>query len=317
MPAATPIGPDLVICGAARAGTSFLASLLGQHPAVDSGAVKEPNYFSREFGRSPEWYDGLFDPRQDGRYRLDASMSYTFQHFPDALANLAKSAPDAFVIYSVREPLSRLLSHYQLHRDYFRNEPAETLGKALAGTNVYRGASDYAHWLTRVQDLFPQDRRLVVPFDIVTGRTTELVDLVCGNFDIDPGLIQVENSGSHQYRNEVVEFRSEMFRKGRRVLRRAGAYPWLRRKIGNDRLRNLRTRMTRRVQVENLAAALRSCDRTQLLGLQELYTSSQTAVATALEEQDGRLGLCWAKAWAASSPAHGSVDVREALGTRH
>ncbi len=313
MPAANDVGPDLVVCGAARAGTSFLASLLGRHPAVDPGAVKEPNFYSREFGRSPEWYDALFEPRRRGLLRLDASMSYTYSHFPDALEKLAKHAPDAVVVYSVREPLRRLVSHYQLHRDYFRNEPARTLGEALSGSNVYSGASDYAHWLDALGELFPRDQVVIVPFDVVTGSTGELVDVVCAKLGIDPSLIEVEDAASQQHRNEVVEFRWWAVGRARRFLRRTGAYPWLRRRIGNDRLRRLRSRVTRRAQVEGVAEALDSCSRAQLLALDELYASARAAVASALEEQDRRLGLSWGAMWSASCPATGGSRVHQQL----
>ena len=44
-------GPDLAIVGSARSGTTFLAAQLAEHPSIDAGAVKEPNFFSREYGR--------------------------------------------------------------------------------------------------------------------------------------------------------------------------------------------------------------------------------------------------------------------------
>lgn len=315
MQAGNDVGPELVICGAARAGTSFLASLIGSHPAVDPGAVKEPNFFSREFDRGIEWYDGLFDPRQRGLNRLDASMSYTFAHFPDAMRNLATLSPEAIVVYSVREPMQRLLSHYQLHRDYFRNESAKTLGRALTGANVYSGASDYARWLDTLYASFPAEKVILAPFDVVTGRPREVVDLVCGLLHIDAGLIEVRNTNSQQHRNEVVEFRHGTFRNARRVMRQAGLYPWLRRTVGEARMRRLRTRVTRTVSVEDLSQALASCERTQLTDLDHLYTSAQAAVAAALEEQDARLGLAWAPIWQSTCPAR-SPDLYAQLEAR-
>ena len=47
-------GPDLVIAGAARSGTSFLAAQFENHPEIDPGKVKEPNYYSRNLGRGSE-----------------------------------------------------------------------------------------------------------------------------------------------------------------------------------------------------------------------------------------------------------------------
>jgi hypothetical protein len=299
-------GPDLVICGAARAGTSFLAALLGSHPAIDAGSVKEPNFFSREVERGTQWYDRLFQPRERGLLRLDASMSYTFPHFPHALEKLARHAPDAVVLYSVRDPLRRALSHYQLHRGYFRNEPAATFGAALASNHVYAGASDYAHWLDLLHRHFADDRVVVVPFEAVTGRTREVLDQVCGRLGLASQPIVIDSAASSQHRNQVVEFRHDAVRRFRRLTKRSGAYPWIRRTVGPDRIRRLRARLTRPAHVESLEEALGTCDDDQLRDLAALYRSAQQAVATALAAQDSRTGLSWSSLWSEGCPESGS-----------
>jgi hypothetical protein len=309
-------GPDLVICGAARAGTSFLAALLGSHPAIDPGSVKEPNFFSRELERGPEWYDRLFQPRGRGLRRLDASMSYTFPHFPHALETLADHAPDAVMVYSVRDPLRRALSHYQLHRGYFQNESSATFGAALRSNQVYAGASDYARWLDLLHRNFGDDRVVVVPFEAVTGRTREVLDQVCGPLGLDSAPIDVESAASSQHRNQVVEFRHDAVRRVRRLTKRSGAYPWIRRALGADRLRRLRTRLTRPAHVESLAEALGTCEDDQLCDLAELYRSAQQAVATTLAAQDARTGLAWSSLWSAGCPDTGSEALLEQMRLR-
>lgn len=302
-------GPDLVIAGAARSGTSFLASMLGQHPQVDPCAVKEPNYFSREHARGPDWYDGLFARREEGLLRLDASMSYTFSHFPDALDRLAAAAPDAYVVYAVRHPVARLLSHMQLHRDYFRNEPARTLGEALRSSEVYAGASDYADWLPRLEKLFGPDRLLVVPFPVVTGRREELVATVAAATGLTAGplLDGAETAGRH--RNQVVEVKGQGVLHARRLVRRWGFYPALRRALGPERLRKVRDWSTRPVDTESLTVALDTCDTEQHHQLEELYSSARAAVTSTLRSQDERLGLSWGEAWATECPDPGVRGV--------
>lgn len=298
-------GPDLVIAGAARSGTSFMASMLGQHPQVDPCAVKEPNYFSREHARGPDWYDGLFSGRQEGLLRLDASMSYTFSHFPDALDRLAAAAPDAYVVYAVRHPVARLLSHMQLHRDYFRNESARTLGEALRSSQVYAGASDYAAWLPRLEQLFGPDRLLVVPFPVVTGRREELVTTLATatGLSAEPLLDGAETAGRH--RNQVVEVKARGVLYARRLVRRWGFYPALRRALGPERLRRVRDWSTRPVDTESLVEALESCDLEQHHQLEELYATAHAAVTSTLRSQDERLGLSWGEVWSTECPDPG------------
>lgn len=289
-----PQGPDIVIAGAARSGTSFLAASLGIHPATDPGAVKEPEYFGRNLHRGPDWYEQLYEPPGRGLLRLDASMSYTTPTYPDALTLLAQASPDAFVIYAVRDPLQRALSHYRLLRQYFAREEAETFGQALRSNPVYLGAGDYERWLDRLYSLFPAERVLVTPFEVTTTGQ-ELVEVVFRQLGLPvvvPGPEDVED-----YRNEVVEFRSPVFLNARRALMRSGAYPWVRRRIGARRMRNLRSMATREPAELTLEQALATCDADQLEQVRALCESGDRAVSDALAAQDTRLSLDWADAW--------------------
>jgi Sulfotransferase domain len=297
----TPRGPDIVIAGAARCGTSYLAAILGAHPGIDPGAVKEPNFFSREHDRGPGWYDDLYEPRREGLLRLDGSMSYTFPHFPDALPRLAAASPGALVLYSVRDPLARTLSHYQLHRDYFGIEAAETFGEGLASNPVYIGTSEYDHWLSLLYEYFPAEQVLVVPFDVVTRHSRVVADRVCEAVGLPalPDEVAVE---ADAHRNEVVEFRHGAVKWGRRLAKRSGAYPWIRRTVGTDRLRRLRARMTRKVTAEGMDEALASCGLAQLNQLSAMHRASRAATAVALRAQDARLGVTWADTWERSCP---------------
>jgi hypothetical protein len=289
------IGPDVVVAGAARSGTSFLSALLATHPDIDPGAVKEPNYFSREYDRGPAWYDGLYSARRSGLLRLDGSMSYTFAHFPDAVPRLAKDARPV-VVYAVRHPITRLVSHFQLHRDYFDNESAATLGEALTFSDVYSGASDYGHWWRTLNEHIPAERLLMVPFPVLKADTRLVAGLVCEAAGLDPALLG-EPEDAEAHRNAVVAYRHPLVKVARRSVRRAGLYPWLRRSAGSERIRRVRTLLTRPVPAERLDDALATCSADQLERLQRLYDDARLAVRAALAEQDRRRGLQWAAAW--------------------
>jgi Sulfotransferase domain len=295
------LGPDIVIAGAARSGTSYLAAILGAHPDIDPGAVKEPNYFSREYDRGSAWYDDLYESRRAELLRLDGSMSYTFPHFPDALPRLAEASPGALIIYSVRDPLARTLSHYQLHRDYFGIEAAQTFGEGLASNPVYIGTSEYDHWISLLYEYFPADQVLLVPFDVVTHNSRLVADRVCQSVGLPAPPDEVV-AAADAHRNEVVEFRHGAIKWGRRLAKRSGAYPWIRRTVGTDRLRRVRARMTRKVTAEGMDEALATCGLPQLNQLSAMHRASRAATAAALRTQDARLGLDWADIWAHSCP---------------
>ncbi len=284
-------GPDLVIAGAARSGTSSLAAQLGHHPDIDAGKVKEPNYFSRHLDRGAEWYEGLYLPRRDGLFRLDASTSYASPLYPDAPARLAAAAPDCLVIYAVRQPTERALSHYLLRHFYFHIDPARDFGAALAGDSFYVEGSDYSRWIPELRKVFPEQQVLVVPFELITERPQEVTAQVCRLLGL-PDPPAAEHRG-RRHRNNVVEYRHEAARQAARAFRRSAAYPMLRSLLGPGRMRTARRAITREAELPSEDKALASCTAEQLAMLRSLDERAGAATMEHLAAQDARLGIAW------------------------
>jgi Sulfotransferase domain len=289
--------PDLVIAGAARSGTSSLAARLGEHPEIDPSAVKEPNYYSRQYERGPGWYDALFSPRVPGLIRLDASVSYTFPHFPDALARLAADAPHVRLVYAVRDPLDRAMSHYQLHRTYFQMEPAKTFGLALLNNPIYAGTSDYTRWLATIDDHFPRERVLVVPFTALTSADDVAFTAICRQF-LGLGSAPVNDKAAAKlHQNQVVTFRSARVRDASQRFRQSRYYPIVRSRLGAHRLRRIRQVLTRQATKPTNEEMLASCTPAQRDELRALAEVADLAVRRRLREQDEQTGLALASYW--------------------
>ncbi len=291
--AAASSGPDLVIAGAARSGTSYLAAQFATHPEIDPGQVKEPNYYSRRFDRGPEWYEGLYEPRRPGLLRLDASTSYTSPRYPEALDRLIAASPRAVMVYSVRHPIERAVSHYLLRHHYFHIEPGVTFGAALAGSDYYYEGSDYSHWLGRLTAGFGEQHVLLVPFELVTARPEEASAAICRLLGVAPPRPAPERAERH--RNSVVVYRHELTRRAARRLRQSRAYPKLRSALGPSRLRRTRQVFTRRPELPSTEQALASCTPQQHERLRQVHERAAGAVHGYLVAQDQRLGLAWAK----------------------
>lgn len=283
---------DLVIAGAARSGTSFLAAQLSSHPNIDAGSIKEPNFFSRNYERGFDWYDSLFQRRADGLLRMDASVSYTFPHFPEALDRLSAHAPTALVVYVVRDPIPRAVSHYLYYRHYFEKETATDFGAAIRENAVYVGASDYQRWLGRLSERF-QDRLLVVPFSAVTAGQVDAY--VCARLELPPPPAKEQQAEAHK--NSVVTFKHEAFRVASRKLRRSRLYPIVRERLGAHRLRKLRSLVTRDTTLPSLEEALSSCSAQQRSELAAIERRSRDAASAFLAEQDQRTGMAWLPLW--------------------
>lgn len=292
---ARAVTPDLVIVGAARSGTSFLAAQLSAHPGIDAGSIKEPNYYSRHRERGESWYDDLFAPRTSGLLRMDASVSYTYPQYPDALGALAAGDGDPYVVYLVRDPVPRAVSHYLYYKHYFKQEHAETFGEALRSNPLYAGASDYEVWLSRLTATFGADRLLVVPFAAATKAVDAVAAQISSALGLPPMPEPDPDAGDHQ--NNVVTFKHPALRFASRKLRRSRFYPLLRQRLGAGRLRQVRSLVTKDTTLPSTAEVLAEIDSGQADDLRALERRCDVAVRAALAEQDARLGLAWSAYW--------------------
>jgi hypothetical protein len=267
----------VVIVGAARSGTSFLSGSLGRHPRIDVGSVKEPNFFSSQWGRGADWYDGLFEPRGHGGKRVDASVSYTYPQHQEALRRVRAAAPHAQVVYAVREPLTRLVSHFHLFRYYHGLEAKwPTLETAIERSEMFLGSGDYGHWLGQLAATFPVEQILVVPFPATTGQVDQTVAILLdrlGEFAV-PGLTSLQQR-----------------------LHRSTHYPRLRRALGPKRLRAVRRLLTRSTQLPTVEDELAGLSPEVRARVGDRAAVAVSAVDDWLTAQDARLGMQWSAVW--------------------
>ncbi|MDO5706469.1 MAG: sulfotransferase domain-containing protein, partial [Paracoccus sp. (in: a-proteobacteria)] len=107
--------PDFLIIGAMKCGTSTLAAQLGAQTGIFVTTPKEPNFFSddAEWARGIDWYRALFDGAAPGDLKGEASTHYTkLPNHPHTLERLRPHVPAPRLIYLIRNPLDRLVSHY-------------------------------------------------------------------------------------------------------------------------------------------------------------------------------------------------------------
>ena len=105
--------PNAIVIGAGKAGTTSLYKYLDAHPEIFGSRIKELMYFSSKFGRGVEWYLSNF-PRQEGvKVYFEATPQYSLREkFGNVPERIYDFNPDMSILYIVREPLSRIVSHY-------------------------------------------------------------------------------------------------------------------------------------------------------------------------------------------------------------
>jgi Sulfotransferase domain len=119
-------GPDFIIIGAKRGGTTSLYNYLLEHPSIrplfpGRQHIKGVHFYDSNYARGLRWYRSHF-PLQAGQRHLarpdlspaiagEASPYYLFH--PLAAERLARDFPGVRIIVSLRDPIERAYSHYK------------------------------------------------------------------------------------------------------------------------------------------------------------------------------------------------------------
>jgi len=155
--------PNLVVIGGLKCGTTSMHHYLNLHPEVVMSRPKELNFFVEElnWGLGTDWYRCHFDA--SAPVRGETSPHYTNRPFFEGVAErMAATLPDdAKLVYMVRHPIDRLLSHY-LHNvnGGYEDRPLEEAVADERSAYVQRGR--YAYQLEPYLEAFDRDRILIV-----------------------------------------------------------------------------------------------------------------------------------------------------------
>lgn len=149
-------GPDLIVVGAKRGGTTSLWRYLADHPGVlptfpRAENIKGTYFFDEEWDRGEAWYRSHF-PTAARRAWAARSLGYdpvTFEaspyylFHPRAPVRAHQVVPGALVVALLRDPVERAFSHWKERRNH-----TEPLGFAAAlAAEADRTAGEEAHLL--------------------------------------------------------------------------------------------------------------------------------------------------------------------------
>lgn len=171
---AAPTGlPNLLIIGAMKAGTSSLHRYLDLHPQVGMSRVKELDFFleHRNLSRGVDWYSSQFD--SSCSVRGESSPNYTdLPVSGGAAARMADLVPSARLVYMVRDPIDRALSHWIHARGLEREDrSADAALDDLDSRYVRR--SLYRTQLEPFVGRFPREQILIASQEDLRDRRSE------------------------------------------------------------------------------------------------------------------------------------------------
>ena len=197
--------PDFVIIGAMKAATSTLHDQLAQQRGIAMSEPKEPCFFSDDevFARGLEWYGMCFTAAAEGDLRGESSTHYAkLPSLPHAAERLHAHRPDARIVYVLRQPIDRLVSHF-MHgwsEGWYGDSIAEAVERDASLVDYGRYAMQLRPWLDR----FGADRVLLVAYDVLRSRPQEELDRLGRFLGADSPLIWRDDLGARNVSTERI-----------------------------------------------------------------------------------------------------------------
>jgi len=177
-------GPQCLVIGAQKSGTSAFAKFLSKHPDVCNN-FNEIDFFNFHFSNGADWYETVLGQRGRNRFSLDKSPNYMF--FPKVPERVHALYPDVKIIAILRNPVDRAYSNYQMMK---RNKSIPTTfeeelareEKLISNDQeeyaedptsfwckhhpfAYKSRGIYVEQLKRWLDYFPREQILVFSFE--------------------------------------------------------------------------------------------------------------------------------------------------------
>lgn len=192
--------PDLIVAGAGKSGTSSLHLYLDQHPDIVMTTVKEPHFFSDPdlFATGPDFYLPLFPPDvAKARYRGESSTGYMI--FPGVPERIRQSVPDCRLIFVLRNPVDRAISHYRwlvslglqtrgfrAAFDSDRDEPPDPRNSRAGNYGYIYQEGCYGRQLARFAAYFPPDQIILLVAEELRADPRRCLNRCCERLGVAP-----------------------------------------------------------------------------------------------------------------------------------
>lgn len=198
-----------VIAGTQKGGTTSLNKYLRKHPDVMMARRKEVHFFDNE---KHDWKSGNYDAyhaefKANPRGRMMGEATPIYMYWNPAAVRIQRYNPRMKFIISLRDPVKRAYSHWNMQRD--KNREKMPFWKALLAEEKRAGRASplqsrsysyldrgfYARQLLALWNVFPREQTLVIKStDLLhsPGETLAKISnfLEIGEFtDVEPQIV--------------------------------------------------------------------------------------------------------------------------------
>ena len=106
-------GPDFIIAGASKCGTSSIYYYLSRHPQVLLSHKKELDFYWQHYHRGIDWYLAHFPTITDRADFLTGEATPNYLRFPQVAQRIKDTFPQTKIVILLRNPVDRAISwHY-------------------------------------------------------------------------------------------------------------------------------------------------------------------------------------------------------------
>ena len=204
----------LIVGGTTKAATTSLFTYLADHPAICAATYKETRFFlSSDYplpskyryredqqGGDVETYNLLFSDTDETQLRMESTPDYLY--CADARERIATLLPYAKLVFSLREPVSRLISWYRFARQI--DKLSQTLSFDAYVESLFTALNNdkktveqhlqtlqqgcYTIYLKHYFDRFGPERIQILFYEELAARPADTMTALCYFAGIDAGF---------------------------------------------------------------------------------------------------------------------------------
>jgi hypothetical protein len=221
-------GPDFLIIGAQKGGTTSLYRYLIKHPRIKWASRKEVHFFDRHYTKGMDWYRAQF-PVKDNRSNFitgEATPAYIFH--PLAAERISAEFPAVKLILVVRNPVDRAFSQYKMYvrkgletrsfeqalaqeRKMVEREKAKIVASGNKGYwsrehayFSYASRGIYLDQIKHFMNYFDKKQLLVISSEDLMFKTEETVNVVLRFLELEEIALPQYSYYHVAHNNEVV-----------------------------------------------------------------------------------------------------------------
>lgn len=167
-----------------KCATSTLYTQLAAQPNIFLPTLKEPNFFSDDevYNKGTNWYSSIFDQAPLDSIIGEASTHYTkLPDYPHTINRIIGLLPNVKIIYIMRDPVERLISHY-IH-EWTMNRISLPINEAVLKYSELTNYGLYSMQIKPYLEHFGSKQILPVFFERLTNRPQHELARVCDFID--------------------------------------------------------------------------------------------------------------------------------------